>query len=51
MQADLKKLKELETTNETLQKELSKLEKAREDTEKLVSKFDIKGVDLKFCDM
>ncbi|XP_065934810.1 RIMS-binding protein 2 isoform X12 [Magallana gigas] len=35
VQADLKKLKELETTNETLQKELSKLEKAREDTEKL----------------
>ncbi|XP_078338451.1 peripheral-type benzodiazepine receptor-associated protein 1-like isoform X7 [Crassostrea virginica] len=34
-QADLKKLKDLETTNETLQKELSKLEKAREDTEKL----------------
>ncbi|XP_062590789.1 peripheral-type benzodiazepine receptor-associated protein 1-like isoform X4 [Saccostrea cucullata] len=34
-QADLKKLKELEATNETLQKELGKLEKAREDTEKL----------------
>lgn len=36
-QADLKKLKELETTNETLQKELGKLERAKEDTEKLVS--------------
>ncbi|XP_055995599.1 peripheral-type benzodiazepine receptor-associated protein 1-like isoform X7 [Ostrea edulis] len=34
-QADLKKLKELETTNETLQKELGKLERAKEDTEKL----------------
>lgn len=46
VQADLKKLKELETTNETLQKELSKLEKAREDTEKLVSKFDFRGLTL-----
>ncbi|KAK3083880.1 hypothetical protein FSP39_004557 [Pinctada imbricata] len=35
LQIDAKKLKDLETTNETLQKELSKLEKAKEDTERL----------------
>ena len=38
VQADTKRLKELESVNEALQKEVVKLSKAKEETERLVSK-------------
>lgn len=37
VQADTKRLKELESVNEALQKEVTKLTKAKEETERLVS--------------
>ena len=44
----IEKFKELEETNETLQKEIQKLERAQSDTERLVSKETI-SVCLQFC--